>query len=614
MNILNTITSPDKLQELSYKELDSLSEEIREFLIEKVSKNGGHLASNLGIVELTLAIHRVYDTEKDRLIFDVGHQCYVHKILTGRQEGFEKLRHTGGISGFPKPSESTHDAFIAGHASNSVSVAFGMAKAKKVLDEDYSVACLLGDGALSGGLAYEGLSNVGGSGEPMVVILNDNEMSISQNVGGTARMLSKLRVKSGYIRFKRAYRRIMRNFLPIYALTHRIKEGIKSIFLPENIFTGMGFYYLGPVDGHNIKQLEHTLTMAKDMEKPVLLHVKTQKGRGYPFAEADPATYHGVSSFDPKIGVKKSSNSFSDVFGSTLTKLAEKDESIVAITAAMGSGTGLTNFASNFPDRIFDVGIAEGHAVSMAAGLAAQGVCPVFAVYSSFLQRTVDMMIHDVSLSNHHVVFAIDRAGIVGADGETHNGVYDVSLLKTVPNMTILCPSSYVELEKMLDMAINVIQTPVAIRYPRGAEGRYKDCLISSSVVEIGESEDVAIIVYGTMINEALDAVDLLKKIDISAKIIKLNIINPLDKEKIISMTKNCKCAVIVEEVCSAGSVGIELSPLLNCEVKCLNLGDGILTHGEVSELKKLAKIDSESIAKTCLTLLKNSHEEKHDG
>ncbi len=614
MNILNMINSPSDLQELNYKELDELSTEIRDFLIEKVSKNGGHLASNLGAVELTLAIHRVYNTESDRLIFDVGHQCYVHKILTGRQDGFEKLRRLGGISGFPKPSESEHDAFIAGHASNSVSVALGMTKAQKILDENYSVVCLIGDGALSGGLAYEGLSNAGSSGEPLVVILNDNEMSISQNVGGTALMLSRLRVKSGYIQFKRAYRRVMRRFPKIYRLTHKLKEAIKDLFLPSNIFIEMGFYYLGPVDGHNIKQLEDTLNMAKDMQKPVLLHVKTQKGRGYPLAEADPSAYHGVSAFDPKIGVKKGSDTFSDVFGSALCDLAEKDNSIVAITAAMSSGTGLTNFAKNFPDRTFDVGIAEGHAVSMAAGLAAQGICPVFAVYSSFLQRTVDMMIHDVALSKHHVVFAVDRAGIVGADGETHNGVYDISLLKTVPYMTILCPSSYEELRQMLDMAVNIIKTPVAVRYPRGTEGLYKESMVSAPVVQIGDGEEIALITYGTMINDALDAKDLLEKADINVKVIKLNIINPLDKESIISMTSTCKCAVVIEEVCSAGSVGQELSSVITCPVQCINLGDGILNHGEVRELKTISGLDAESIAKTSANLLNNVIEEMHNG
>ncbi|MEA4930309.1 MAG: 1-deoxy-D-xylulose-5-phosphate synthase, partial [Anaerolineaceae bacterium] len=585
MDILNSINSPEDLQQLSYQELAHLSSEIRDFLIEKVSANGGHLASNLGAVELTIALERIYDSSRDRLVFDVGHQSYVHKILTGRRDNFDALRQYGGLSGFPKPAESQCDAFIAGHASNSVSVALGMARARSLLAEEYEVAAIIGDGALSGGLAYEGLSNAGLSGEPMVVILNDNEMSISQNVGGIARVLSRLRVKSGYLEFKRNYRRVMRRFNALYLFIHHIKETIKRSLLPSNTFSEMGFYYLGPVDGHDIRQLESALIMAKEMHRPVLLHVKTKKGKGYPLAEADPKAYHGVSSFDPKIGVKKGCDCYSDVFGAHLCRLARENNRIVAITAAMCDGTGLSQFEREFPARLIDVGIAEGHAVSMAAGLAKQGVCPVFAVYSSFLQRGYDMLIHDVAILKLHVVLAVDRAGLVGADGETHHGVFDLSFLRSVPHMAILCPSSFAELQLMLDMAINRINIPVAVRYPRGCEGRFKGSSANAPVVTLGEGDEAAIVVYGDMINPALDALDILKKQNVEARIVKLNIINPLDIDSILENCAPCRAVVVAEEVCDAGCVGHDILAARRHGVRIINLGSGVVAHGTVPEL-----------------------------
>jgi len=448
-----------------------LCEEIREFLIQHVAQTGGHLASNLGVVELTLALHKVYDTQTDRLLFDVGHQSYVHKILTGRKDRFPTLRTFQGLSGFPKPSESEHDPFVAGHASDAVSVALGMARARTRLGASYDVVAALGDGALTGGLAYEGLNDAGESGEPLVIVLNDNGMSIADNVGAVARHLSLLRLKPGYFGLKKAYRDIT-NKIPggksLYALSHRIKTWMRRKLIGVTLFEEMGFQYLGPVDGHDTQKLAFLLRQAKEMREPVLLHVITKKGKGYIPAEVKPSDYHGVGSFNPTFGMRKSGKeqSFSQTFGNTLYQLAEEDSRICAITAAMEQGTGLEQFASKYPQRYFDVGIAEGHAVCMAAGMAMQGMIPVFAVYSTFLQRAYDMLLHDVSLLNLHVVFAVDRAGLVGEDGETHHGLFDVAFLRQIPGMQVYCPASQAELRRLLRKATLVQSGPVAVRYP----------------------------------------------------------------------------------------------------------------------------------------------------
>ena len=471
--ILETIHDPNDIKTLNEPQTQLLCTELREFLLKSVSKTGGHLASNLGAVELTVAIHRVFDTSRDRLIFDVGHQCYPHKILTGRREQFQTLRQYKGLSGFPKPHESEHDAFIAGHASNSVSVALGMARARTLQHQDYSVLALIGDGALSGGLAYEGLNNAGASGEPLIVILNDNGMSIDGNVGAVSEHLGLLRSKPAYYEFKKAYRDVLdRNALgrAVYDFNHHLKTNVKKALLPNStMFEDMGFTYLGPVNGHDVGQLSNTLRWAKELKCPVLVHVHTQKGRGYLPAEREPERYHGVGKFDPRMGVpREKAPDFSAVFGSELCRLAKENETICAITAAMRDGTGLHDFSEQYPDRFFDVGIAEGHAVAMAAGMAKQGLTPVVAIYSSFLQRAYDQIIHDAALLNLHVVFAVDRAGMVGADGETHHGIFDAAFLSEIPNMTVLCPSNFAELRTMLDRAVNEIKGPVAIRYPRG--------------------------------------------------------------------------------------------------------------------------------------------------
>ena len=449
--ILENIHTPEDVRRLDRKELPALCAELRQFLVDHVSQTGGHLASNLGAVELTVAIHRVFDTSRDRLVFDVGHQCYVHKALTGRQALFDTLRQLDGLSGFPKPHESVHDAFIAGHASNSVSVALGMARARTLQHADYSVLALIGDGALTGGLAYEGLNNAGASGEPLIVILNDNGMSINPNVGAMPTHLARLRSKPAYYHFKKWYRGLFGaqpTEHPIYRFNHRVKSTLKKTIFPgSTLFEDMGFTYLGPADGHDLPGLISLLTAAKDLREPVVVHVHTKKGKGYAFAEEDPAKFHGIGKFNPVTGKKLAPKvkTFSDSFGECLEQLAENDPRVCAITAAMPGGTGILKFQRRFPDRTFDVGIAEEHAVSMAGGLAKQGMIPVVALYSTFLQRSFDQIMEDVGLLGLHVVFAVDRAGLVGDDGPTHHGVFDVGFLRQVPGMRILTPVSLAE-------------------------------------------------------------------------------------------------------------------------------------------------------------------------
>ncbi len=605
MSILENINDHTDLKKLSIPELKQLCEEIRSFLIRNVSKSGGHLASNLGVVELTVALHSVLDVKTDRLVFDVGHQCYVHKLLTGRLSAFSSLRSFGGISGFPKPLESDADAFIAGHASNSISVALGMARARTLANEKHRIACLLGDGALTGGLTYEAMNDAGQSGEPMVVVLNDNGMSITKNVGSVAKSLANQRVKPAYYTFKKGYRKFM-GALPggrhIYKLTHHLKTALKNALLHCSIFEELGFRYVGPVDGHNIEKLIYFLKHAVNASEPVIVHVVTKKGKGYILAENEPDEYHGVGSFDPEIGLlcdKK--DTFSSVFGKTMLELAEKDERICAITAAMTSGTGLSAFAQRFPKRFFDVGIAEGHAVSMAAGMAKQGKVPVFAVYSTFLQRSYDMLIHDVALSNLHVVFAIDRAGLVGEDGETHHGVFDVGYLRQIPGITILCPGSYNELKDMLAYAIS-LKGPAAVRYPRGCQGLFKEGGVSASCV-LKQGTDVTIVAYGVMINEALGASGLLQEKGISAEIIKLGIISPLDMREIFESVRKTGRLAVIEDAVSSGSVGEKITSellLSGISVKntmLRNLGSMFVTHGSTEMLMHHLKLDAAGIA-----------------
>ena len=605
LSILDNIHTSADIKELNPEQLHTLCDELRAFEIDCISRTGGHLASNLGTVELTLAIHRVYDSARDRIIFDVGHQSYTHKIITGRKEAFPTLRQYGGLSGFPKPYESDDDAFIAGHASNSVSVALGMARARTLLGADYDVLALIGDGALTGGLAYEGLANAAASREPMVIVLNDNNMSISENVGGMAQLLQTLRIKPGYINFKKWFRSVSRHTRCVYDFVHKTKEWLKARILPNNVFGEMGLYYLGPVDGHNLEQLENALRLARDMEKPVLLHVLTKKGKGCSYAEAHPDKYHGVGCYDPVSGALAPVGvSFSDKTGEYLCRFAEGDPRVVVITAAMTGGTGTECFAAKYPKRFFDTGIAEGNAVSMAAGMAKQGLLPVFAVYSSFLQRSYDMLIHDVSLLGLHVVLCVDRAGLVGSDGETHHGVFDISYLGSVPGMTVLCPASFRELHDMLDHALHSVSGPVAVRYPRGGEGRYTDSSMSEETV-LREGEDLTIVCYGTMVNEALDAADTLALEGCSAEIVKLGAAFPNAYDLSIASAVKTGRLIVPEEVCRAGCIGSAIlmrAAEKGCEipqVSLLNLGEGIVTHGTVAQLRRDFGIDAAAIART---------------
>lgn len=611
MNILNKINSSNDIKMLDAHELKPLCEELRQFIIENVSKTGGHLASNLGAVELTVALHRVYDSSRDRIVFDVGHQSYAHKIITGRRDCFNTLRCHGGISGFPKPYEAVDDAFIAGHASDSVSVALGMARARTIRKEKYDVVAVIGDGALTGGLAYEGLANVGGCDEPIVIILNDNGMSINSNVGGMAKLLSQERIKPGYINFKRWYRRTVGHITPLYEMNHKLKEALKKSILPSNLFDSMGIYYLGPVDGHDVEQLETVIRWAKEMKTTVLVHVISTKGKGCEYAEKHPDKYHGVGKFDPVTGtLSQSKPSFSSTFGKKLVELAKTKENIVAITAAMSSGTGLNEFSEVYPDRFFDVGIAEQHAVSMAAGMAKQGLVPVVAIYSSFLQRAYDMLIHDVSLLNLHVVLCVDRAGLVGSDGETHHGVFDVDYLSCVPGMTVLCPSSFAELEQMLEFAVNEIDGPVAIRYPRGGEGEFKAVSDESAKVLV-EGNDVTLVAYGTMINSMLRLAKMLSNDGISAEVIKLSQIKPLCADEIVSSLKKTRKLLIAEDVCEHGCIGNEILAAAEengvfLEDSCIcNLGDGIVTHGSVDELLEDCGLDTQSLYRKAFKLVR---------
>ena len=609
LSILDKINSSEDVKKLNADELRPLCDELRSFIIKNVSRTGGHLSSNLGAVELTVALHRVYDTAYDRIVFDVGHQSYAHKIITGRRDSFATLRQHGGISGFPKPYEKEDDAFIAGHASNSVSVALGMARARTLAGEDYDVAALIGDGALTGGLAYEGLANAASSGEPMVIILNDNNMSINENVGGMARLLQDMRVKPGYISFKRWYREIFCKLPGLYRFNHRIKEWLKRKLLPGNAFGEMGLYYLGPVDGHDVNKLETVLRWAKDMREPVLLHVVTTKGKGCLYAEQRPDMYHGVGKFDPETGqMEQSGDSFSSKFGEYLCEYAAQNKMIAAITAAMAGGTGLDAFAKCFPERFFDTGIAEGHAVAMAAGMAKQGAVPVFAVYSSFLQRGYDMLIHDVALQKLHVVLAVDRAGLVGSDGETHHGLFDVNYLSSVPGMTVLCPASFSELHDMLGFAIKEVKGPVALRYPRGGEGEYTGSSLAPEQL-IRPGNDLTLVCYGTMVNQALAAAEILAKRGIGAEIIKLGWIRPNSFTMTLNSLGKTGRLLVAEEACAPGSVGEQLAAaaaenaITLKGIKLLNLGDGIVPQGSVQELLHDYGLDGEGIARSALEI-----------
>ena len=621
MCILENIQGHQDLIKLNSKEREQLCNEIRTFLVDHISKTGGHVSSNMGVVELTVALETVFDTSVDRLVFDVGHQSYVHKVLTGRQDGFLSLRQFGGMAGFPKPSESNSDAFVAGHASSSVSIALGMARARTIQGDDYHVISVIGDGAATGGMAYEGLSDASVSNEPLIIILNDNALSIDQNVGGMASHLRQLRSKEKYWGMKRSYRKLVLK-LPggrhIYRFTHNIKDRIRRMLVPTTIFESMGFTYLGPVDGHDTEQLITLLRIAKDMKCPVLIHVMTQKGKGYAHSEEHPKLFHGIGKFNPETGepLKKPVATFSEVFGKTMVSLAAENSKICAITAAMPGGTGLLDFKHTYPKRLFDVGIAEEHAVSMAGGLAKQGMRPVVALYSTFLQRSYDMILHDVCMLNLPVIFAIDRAGLVGEDGETHHGIYDVGFLRHAPGMQIFAPASLQEAEDMLKWSVCYGNGPIAIRYPRGGNGVYSESAWlnpNHSVVKHRSGDDLTIITYGTYINSALSAAEILSKCGVEATVLRLMCINPVDVEIIIKNLPESHDIFIIEEI--AGNCGIHehlacllraLNPVLN--IKGFDLGNRYIPHGSVEKLLDYCGLSPEKLAKTILEVHRNEN------
>lgn len=600
---LENIESPECLKDMTFEELRELAAELREALISNVSSTGGHLASNLGVVELTIAIHRVFSSPEDQIVFDVGHQCYVHKMLTGRYDRFPTLRKKDGLSGFPNPSESEHDVFKTGHSSTSISSALGLAYAKSMSsDNDSSVVAVIGDGSMTGGLAYEGLNNAGHSGKSLVVILNDNKMSISENVGAVSKMLTRLRSRSGYFRFKDRFGRFLVRIpgigKPLYRHLNRMKSAIKSYFYSSNMFENMGFKYIGPIDGHDIEMLCRVLFRAKSLKRPVLVHVKTKKGKGYSFAEDRPGSFHGVGGFDINTGACKTNGKlcYTEVFGKALVSLAGNNDKICAITAAMGASCGLSEFKQLFPKRYFDVGIAEQHAVTFAGGLAKNGMLPVFAVYSTFLQRSYDQIIHDVSLQNVKVVFAVDRAGIVGDDGATHQGLFDIPMLLPIPNILIFAPATSAELRALLDRAVNREPVSSVVRYPKGT------CIESLPFENVAGDWDVldkksktAVVTYG---RETLQVVEGLK--DTAVDIIKLNLINRFSDglvEKLLSYDS----IDFYEECYKIGGVGALLaSKLLSRGYKgkyTVNAFENdYIDHAPVEYVCKANHLDSESI------------------
>ena len=605
MRILDKIHSHADLVGLSPQEQTVLCQEIRDFLVDNVSKTGGHLAANLGVVELFVAIETVYDTQTDRLIFDVGHQSYVHKLLTGRQADFAHLRQFGGMAGFPKPSESQSDAFVAGHASSSVSIALGMARARSLQKEKYQVIAVMGDGAATGGMAYEALNDAAVSGEPMVIILNDNEMSIAPNVGGFAQHLSRLRTKESYLGMKRRYRQAMSKTMVgrgIYRTTRRMKEWLKKVLLRPSIFENMGLTYLGPVDGHDVQGLIGLLRLAKTMNRPVVIHVHTQKGKGYAPAEQAPDRFHGIGKFDPATGeaLAPAKPSFSQMFGQTMCDLAQKEPKLCAITAAMPEGTGLLEFLQKYPERTFDVGIAEEHAVSMAGGLAKQGMVPVVALYSTFLQRSFDQIMQDISMLNLHVVLAVDRAGLVGEDGETHHGIYDTGFLRLAPGMLQLCPASRKELQEMLQWSVLEQSGPVAIRYPRGGDGAYEASAWNPDnyIALHKPGKDCAIVTYGTMVNQAVEAANRLQEKGIDAAVLRLTALCDAAYAQLQVAAEEIPCIFVLEEVAAAASIHDTVARFLpGHRVEYRDLGNAYVPHGDMKTLYQHYGLDAASVA-----------------
>ena len=605
--ILDKINSPEDLKKLNKNELILLCSEIRSFLIEKVTKTGGHLASNLGVVELTVALHLVYNFPQDKLIWDVGHQSYVHKILTGRRECFDTLRQLNGISGFPKRAESKYDCFNTGHSSTSVSAALGMARARDLAGAGYCVAALFGDGAMTGGMIYEALNDIGHKKTSIVLILNDNEMSISKNVGALSKYLRRLRQTPGYHKSKKKVERFLDKIPgigePTKKLILKMKTAIRTNVIPSTFFDDLGIEYLGPVDGHDIQALKRVLTLARGMETPVLVHVITKKGKGYAPAEINPQDYHGIAPYSTITQEKKQYKDYSECAGATLVRLAENNKSIVTITAAMPSGVGLIPFSEKYPERFFDVGIAEEHATTFSAGLAACSFVPVFAVYSSFLQRAYDQILHDVCLQGLHVVLLVDRAGAVGSDGETHHGLYDIAFLSNMPSMTILSPASFRELEEMLDYAINKHTGPIAIRYPRGNTSIDLDGSFEPDKCRIiGKPCENVIITCGRTVKTAQDAAKLLNDQGIEVCIAALSTISPLP-DNLLPLISTAKRVITIEDHSISGGIGEKIGSLItqsgyNIKFKPIAYPNEPIVHGTVSELDIKYGLDAKSVYK----------------
>lgn len=615
--ILEMIRQANDIKKLNSEQLKILADEIRQFLIEKISRTGGHLASNLGVVELTMALHLTLDFPEDKLIWDVGHQSYTHKLLTGRKDGFDQLRKYGGMSGFPKRKESDCDAFDTGHSSTSVSAGLGYVEARELLHEKHTVVSVIGDGSLTGGMAYEALNNASRLKSNFIIVLNDNNMSISENVGGMSRYLNGIRTAQAYTDIKKGVEDTLMK-IPgrgerIISQIRRTKSGIKQLLVPGMFFEDMDITYLGPVDGHDIRKLVKVLKEAKRVDHAVLVHVLTKKGKGYPPAEENPAKFHGTGPFDIKTGEPtevSTTDSYTQVFSKVLTDIAKKDDKVVAITAAMADGTGLSSFAKHFPNRFYDVGIAEEHAMTFAAGLAAGGMKPVFAVYSSFLQRAYDQTLHDVCLQNLPVVIAVDRAGLVGSDGETHQGVFDLSFLSTIPNMTVISPKNRWEMADMLRFAVD-FQYPIAIRYPRGSA--YEGMRDFRAPIEYGKSEilyeeeDIAVIFVGHMAELADRVRKKIKETGYSCSLVNARFVKPLDKDMLEQFAKDHSLFVTIEENVITGGFGEQVmdyvsSAKLDVHVRNIGISDDYVEHGNVEILRKEVGLDCDTIVKQAIS------------
>ena len=619
--MLEKIKSSEDVKKLSKQEKIELAEEIRKYILEVVSENGGHLASNLGVVELTIALHSVFDMSKDKIIWDVGHQSYIHKILTGRKEQLKTLRKLDGIAGFPKTNECEADCFNTGHSSTSISAALGMARARDIKKENNSVIAVIGDGALTGGMAFEALNDAGCNKTKLTVILNDNEMSISKNTGGLSMMLSKIRTRKSYtkpnISAKKVILKIPVVGKPVVKIVQKFKGSIKQLVIPKMFLEDIGFRYLGPVDGHNEAELERMLNITKQLDGPVLLHVITKKGKGYKIAEENPDKFHATGPFEIDTGKskKEKSKDYSKVLGDKLVELAQNDDKIVAITAAMKDGTGLTEFANEFPDRFFDVGIAEQHALCMAAGMAKEGMKPVVPIYSSFYQRGYDQVIHDIAIQKLPVVMCVDRAGIVGADGETHQGLLDMAFFRIVPNLTIMAPKDFVEFENMIEFAIK-LGKPVVIRYPRGGEDKYK--FNKEEKIELGKAEtltygkNATIIAIGKTVSKAVKIAEKLEKVEV----INVRFLKPLDVEKIKESISKTKNVIVIEDGTSVGGLTTAIKELIvdenlkNIKFKSFAYPDKFIEHGSVEELEKRYNVDENAIKRYVELQIKEKGEE----